>query len=536
MSDFKLDLEGNTETVSAWLSQIDAAGTNARFIGPHITAIRVGSYPPTFVENLHTLDEDTVLALAASKSSIWSQPIYGTSIPDKAITVREYLGHIQSQRPKQYDDTDDERVDSREIEDTKAAQRRPIDTEDEVDEPTSISSSAASAMRDELTTSAKLGKRSDTPASPLPRRPCSSVLAYHGRHGAKCEDFNKHTEKAIAFMRGTMTFDACNILDTIPEYQDAVAKDNLLGVFDIILHNALFTSCDEDVFAEEIRKALESDPKYKLSTSGLTLANFANKYVRTFQMLKYADPSVKEAYIVRAFVKNLPTTPRYSQSRSDLAGRAISYDPRVEEAKVDLGKAIRYVTHDVFNYNSLNPQDPDHAASGPKTGGGTRPKPPATEPVSAEDRHLKTLILSLTASLDASRGNQRSRPSPRTTPAAYGSEICHQFAAGRCRHGDNCKYDHSTLTKPDHRIQGGAMLPKYAAAVQAHYKTYYKQRDEDMAKRNSYASAPSAPSALAALKAPDANAKRILRLNSENAMLRSSLLAKIAADDDSDTY
>ena len=73
----RLDLEGNVEKVAIWLSQIDAAGNNARFIGPHITAIRVGSYPPTFVENLHTLDEDTVLALAASKSSIWSQPIKG---------------------------------------------------------------------------------------------------------------------------------------------------------------------------------------------------------------------------------------------------------------------------------------------------------------------------------------------------------------------------------------------------------------------------------------------------------------------------
>ena len=59
---------------------------------------------------------------------------------------------------------------------------------------------------------------------------------------------------------------------------------------------------------------------------------------------------------------------------------------------------------------------------------------------------------------------------------AYGSEICHQFAAGRRRHGDNCKYDHSTPTKPDHRIQGGAMLPKFAAAVQTYFKTFYKQR------------------------------------------------------------
>ena len=219
-----------------------------------------------------------------------------------------------------------------------------------------------------------------------------------------------------------MTFDACNILDTIPEYQEAVAKDNLLGVFDIILHNALFTSCDQDVFAEETRKALESDPMYKLATSGLTLANFANRYVRTYQMLKYADPSTKEAYIVRTFIKNLPATPRYSQSRSDLAGRATSYDPRVEEAKTDLGKAIRYVTHDVFNYNCLNPQDSDHATSRSKSGGGTRAKPNTMEPAPAEDRHLKTLILSLTASLNASRGNQRRRPTPGTTPAAYGSE------------------------------------------------------------------------------------------------------------------
>ena len=524
MSDFKLDLEGNTETVSTWLSQIDAAGTNARFIGPHITATRVGSYPPTFVENLHTLEgaRRRGPGHGGFQKLVWSQPIYGTSIPEKVITVREYLDHVQSQRPRQYDDVDEEAIGAADV----------------VDESTSISSSAASAMRDELAIATGPGKRSDAPASPLPRRPCSSVLAYRGRHGAKCEDFNKQTEKAIAFLRGTMTFDACNILDTIPEYQDAVAKDNLLGVFDIILHNALFTNCDQDVFAEEIRKALESDPKYKLSTSGLTLANFANKYVRTFQMLKYADPSAKEAYIVRAFVKNLPATPRYSQSRIDLAGRAMSYDPRIEEAKADLGKAIRYVTHDVFNYNCLNPLDSDHAAaaSGTKTGGGTRAKPLATEHASAEDRHLKTLILSLTASLDASRGNHRNRPPPGTTPAAYGSETCHQFAAGRCRHGDNCKYDHSTPTKPDHRIQGGVMLPKFAAAVQTYFKTLYKQRDEERAKRNPYASASITPSASAVLGAPDAKTKRILQLNSENALLRSTLLAKIAADDDSDTY
>jgi hypothetical protein len=160
----RLDLEGDRENVAVWLSQIDAAGTNARFIGPHITAIRVGSYPPTFVENLHTLDEDTVLALAASKCSIWSQPIYGTAIPDDTITVKRYLDHIQSQKPSLHD----ERVDSREIEDLKATLRKPTDTEDEIhrnttdetDEPSESagsSSSAASAMRSELVTSTNAG-------------------------------------------------------------------------------------------------------------------------------------------------------------------------------------------------------------------------------------------------------------------------------------------------------------------------------------------------------------------------------------------
>ena len=80
------------------------------------------------------------------------------------------------------------------------------------------------------------------------------------------------------------------------------------------------------------------------------------------------------------------------------------------------------------------------------------------------------------------------------------------------------------------------MLPKFAAAVQTYFKTFYKQRKKERAKRNPYASAPITSIVSAALGAPDAKTKRTLQLNSENAMLRSTLLAKIAAADDSDTY
>ncbi len=47
---------------------------------------------------------------------------------------------------------------------------------------------------------------------------------------------------------------------------------------------------------------------------------------------------------------------------------------------------------------------------------------------------------------------------------------------------------------------------------------------------------PGTSSASAAHRAPDMKSKRILQLKSENAMLKSTLLAKIAADDDSDSY
>ncbi len=80
------------------------------------------------------------------------------------------------------------------------------------------------------------------------------------------------------------------------------------------------------------------------------------------------------------------------------------------------------------------------------------------------------------------------------------------------------------------------MLPKYAAAIEPYYKAYYKQKDEEMAKRSIATSMPGTSSASAAHRAPDMKSKRILQLKSENAMLKSSLLAKIAADDESDSY
>jgi hypothetical protein len=80
------------------------------------------------------------------------------------------------------------------------------------------------------------------------------------------------------------------------------------------------------------------------------------------------------------------------------------------------------------------------------------------------------------------------------------------------------------------------MLPKFAAVVETYFKSYYKQRDAERIKRNFATSMHGTSSASAAQRAPGTLSKRILQLSSENAILRSTPLAKIAADVESDSY
>lgn len=456
----KLVFSGKPDAIMEWIDHVDVIGSQVKYIGTHIATIRNGAYPECFQHNLHSLNKDTVLALPASKVSIWSAPIYGPAIPEGSITVKAYLRHIKSLKPaqaqKQAMDSDD---DSSSDDSTPPAEQEVT---------TGNTSSAGGAMQEELY---GIGprKRKDVAekAERDERKRTRTVIPTFGQRNAdRCIDFNKNTEKAIIFLRGTLSISACNILDSLAEYRNAVASEDLLQVYNIIIQKALFGESNKAIFVEKLQKSIANDPKFKLATAGMSLSDFATRYVRAWQMLKYANAKLEEGYIVRAFVLNLPPTPRYANARRALATKYI--DDATEAAKNDLGMAIDLITNEAVVYDDLHP---DASEETTKTGGGSRLLPKQPQP---DEPDLKTLILRMSANLDA----VRNQPRATTHKREYGVEPCNRFPLGTCPHGDGCKYLHSTATKPDHRMKNGTMLPAFKISVAAFQKNYYAKLKE----------------------------------------------------------
>ena len=459
----KLVFSGKPDAIMEWIDHVDVIGSQVKYIGTHIATIRNGTYPECFQYNLHSLNKDTVLALPASKVSIWSAPIYGSAIPEGSVTVKAYLRHIKSQMPaqaqKQAMDSDD---DSSSDDSTPPAEQEVMNGN---------TSSAGGAMQEELY---GIGprKRKDV-AEKAERderkRTRTAIPTFGQRNADRCIDFNKNTEKAIIFLRTTLSISACNILDSSAEYRTAVASEDLLQVYNIIIQKALFGESNKAIFVEKLQKSIANDPKFKLATAGMSLSDFATRYVRAWQMLKYANAKLEEGYIVRAFVLNLPPAPRYANARRALATKYI--DDATEAAKNDLGMAIDLITNEAVVYDDLHPDASEETANSTKAGGGSRSRQPQLD-----DPDLKTLILRMSANLD-NAANAARKPT-RTPQREYGAEPCNRFPLGTCPHGDGCKYLHSTATKPDHRMKNGTMLPAFKISVAAFQKNYYAKLKE----------------------------------------------------------
>lgn len=447
-------------TVIAWLEQLHLLGGQQKFITAHMTAIRTGALPHYFAEHLHTLNPRTVLALAASKPSIWSEPFYQLNSPDCTITVDDILTHRQGVKDK-------------------------ADMELATQSKTTAAPNAAAAgtkktskgaMRDSNSVDeVEGGKRQMAiDREDEPKRP-TTTETWRERERTRCADYNAHAEKAVAFLRNTLSITACNTLDTSQEYIEAVANEDVLQTYHIIMRRALFTSVNPQMFVRDLKAKIDSASSiYVYSPAKQAFSDLATLYLRTYQLLVYADPTIKESYMVNALVNNLPSTAEFAVARHALRTPKFTSDD-VELAKVDLGKAIAFITDEMFTHNSLNP-----VANLVEMNNVTRPrdKSGGGAASSAEPSELHAAIMSLTTVVGRMQqpggGRNDARTDERNAP--IGSIACRNFSRSKCEYGDLCRYMHSTLTKPDARMHAGKMLPQFQQAIEEFSKKSYADK------------------------------------------------------------
>ena len=179
--------------------------------------------------------------------------------------------------------------------------------------------------------------------------------------------------------------------------------------------------------------------------------------------------------MVNALVNNLPSTAEFAVARHALRTPKFTSND-AELAKTDLGKAIAFITDEMFTHNSLNlvvnmvemnngTRARDHSGDIPnvKNSGGASS--------AAEPSELRTAIMSLTTAVG--RLQQQSNGG---RGAQNGTVACRSFAESKCRYGDLCRFSHSSPTAPDARMRAGKMLPQYERAIEDFNKKPYAER------------------------------------------------------------
>jgi hypothetical protein len=295
---------------------------------------------------------------------------------------------------------------------------------------------------------------------------------------AKASEYVSGADKFIAFLRACIHTSAHPRLAQSSEFRKAEETSDVLKAHCAITNLALFTFQTKSTFVINLKREIELSREYKLDPHRGNFPDFSAKHISAFRLLCYADPSTPHEYIVQAMTDNLPLCAPYDKIKHDIKTRAF-VNLQTEEAKLSLDKLICLIT-DELHVHTSNTQS--------RTTGGQKEADLRALVFALEaraetgarrhgDKHLrKTDPKEGSRSIDERVGSTRSAdPRP---PESTIKTPCRNFAANRCRNGNDCRFGHPDASGNDPRVLNGIILPAYKKSIEEKNALRIKQTVE----------------------------------------------------------
>ena len=547
-TEHKLLLDGSTQNYLTWAARIEQASVYTKGLDKHMAAIRTGSLPKYFVKNLKMLTRDTVLSLPAASPSVWSKPLYGDAPPATIIRVSDYKAALLALR--QSDDhacvgSIDSIQESLTISDSIHASGGSADNLQEeisfnigdsviftTDQAawvngifTGVTISGANILAclvdeggndinvplnlnhirprpdDSIPEEREAGKRrykdSITPEKDKDMRPRSKPkqgqLELQDR--AKASEYVAGADKFIVFLRTCTHLSAHPRLNQSRAFQDAEENADVLLAYSVLTDLALFTLQTRANFVTSTKREIEFSKTYKMDMKDGNFPEFSAKYIAIFRLLCYADPHTTQEYIVHAMVTNLPRIAPYDKIKHDVKSK-IFVNQETEDAKSNLDKLVCLIT-DELHVHAANASDPLEYPSS-----------------NSKETDLRALIFALEARAESGARRHSDKHRPKTDskgtrsvdtrpPEDTITSPCRNFAANKCKNGNDCRFGHPDASGKDPRVLNGNILPAYKKSI-----------DEKNAARIRQAGEPNKP-----------RTERILTLNAEIEDLKKKISA-----------
>jgi hypothetical protein len=504
----RLALDGSADAYLRWTADFQNVFGTSKDLLMTLQTCRTGVMPKCFTGYVEQLHPTLVLAMAGSSPSVWSIPRFGTARPNTQITVNDYLQHLainklaESHAPTQAL-TALPRAAMRASQTFKVGDRVEAlcqldDRQDwtmgivtyQTEDRTTVSfatdegvtwtvenhisvirhyrapSAADSAADDQSTTSGKRSKRDRELGSSPEKQATLSIR--RDRDLEKVNDFLASVPKAIAYFRASVHPSAQPRLTKCDKLSNAEENDDLLGAHCALMDLALFGPRKRDAFASDLRRKIEQAPAYRFDPTKVDFPSFSALYVSTLQILKYADPTTNDEFMVKAMIAQLPDVQPYSKIRRDLTTSRF-VDQATEDAKGDLDALVILVTEELQTAASLKKDDPFDL-------------PLVTNfPAATNEADFKAAVLRFAAQMNGSGGNaggggnnnggggQNGNRNRRTAIPLDETilEQCRKFQNNSCPYGDKCKYGHFTPSTADHRVKSGQLLASHRQAIEA---------------------------------------------------------------------